>query len=273
VRISDDGQTVLDEVTGLAWQRKPNTTSYTSFAKARAYCEGLALDGHADWRLPGFIELASLFPADQIGTYDPKVFPDGLPSYLFTASPVQNEAQSGTASSHIWVVDTKEPRPYVEPMEPTPFPYSALCVRTASIPEVGLPDARFQADAVHDSVQDLRTGLVWQRTVEDLPRTFEQARSYCGALRQAGADTRRGAKHRRRRRSDGPSVLGVSITAGPSLLDQLELIKSVGDSVGADGHAGTERSLGLRVSGNRQHVRKARRSSSLRADEVIPRSV
>jgi hypothetical protein len=187
VRISDDGQTVLDEVTGLAWQRKPNTTSYTSFAKARAYCEGLALDGHADWRLPGFIELASLFPADQIGTYDPKVFPDGLPSYLFTASPVQNEAQSGTASSHIWVVDTKEPRPYVEPMEPTPFPYSALCVRTASIPEVGLPDARFQADAVHDSVQDLRTGLVWQRTVEDLPRTFEQARSYCGALRQAGA--------------------------------------------------------------------------------------
>lgn len=51
--------TVTDNVTGLMWQQQDDNTTRT-WEEAISYCEGLALAGHIDWRLPNIKELASI---------------------------------------------------------------------------------------------------------------------------------------------------------------------------------------------------------------------
>jgi len=55
---NSDG-TVTDTATGLMWQQAGPTTKKT-WEQALAYCEGLSLGGHTDWRLPTTKELQSL---------------------------------------------------------------------------------------------------------------------------------------------------------------------------------------------------------------------
>jgi hypothetical protein len=68
---SSDGLTVFDNVTGLIWQRSPDTSEDGSitaadqmtFAQAQAYADKLnaaRFGGYADWRLPSIKELYSL---------------------------------------------------------------------------------------------------------------------------------------------------------------------------------------------------------------------
>ena len=59
-RFVDEGDgTVLDTCTGLLWQKTPGKQGAT-WCDALAYCEGLSLAGHDDWRLPNVRELHSL---------------------------------------------------------------------------------------------------------------------------------------------------------------------------------------------------------------------
>jgi len=56
----DNGDgTVTDRATGLAWQQMDSGTTY-DWQGALSYCEGLALAGHDDWRLPNAKELQSM---------------------------------------------------------------------------------------------------------------------------------------------------------------------------------------------------------------------
>lgn len=70
-KVSTSGLTVLDNVTGLHWQRSPDTngdgkldaSDKMTFEKAKAYCQTQAqqkFDGFDDWRLPSIKELYSL---------------------------------------------------------------------------------------------------------------------------------------------------------------------------------------------------------------------
>lgn len=61
------GEVVVDEKTGLMWQRKraPNTMNH---AAAIEYCENLSLGGYNDWRLPSISELKTLIVGCQSGT-------------------------------------------------------------------------------------------------------------------------------------------------------------------------------------------------------------
>ena len=64
----DATETVIDLQSGLEWQDDQNVTDTIVSAqsgennreKAIAYCEGLSLGGHSDWRLPNINELGSL---------------------------------------------------------------------------------------------------------------------------------------------------------------------------------------------------------------------
>jgi hypothetical protein len=57
---TDNGNgTVTDTSTGLMWQQTTSSTKMT-WEQSLAYCEGLNLGGHADWRLPTIKELQSL---------------------------------------------------------------------------------------------------------------------------------------------------------------------------------------------------------------------
>ena len=52
-------KTVIDQGTGLEWQRNDKGTLHT-WEDALAYCETLSLDAKTDWRLPNIRELKSL---------------------------------------------------------------------------------------------------------------------------------------------------------------------------------------------------------------------
>ena len=69
--LSADGKTVQDNVTGLTWERSPDTngdgsitaTDKKTYADAVAQCAARAssnFGGYSDWRLPGIKELNSL---------------------------------------------------------------------------------------------------------------------------------------------------------------------------------------------------------------------
>lgn len=51
---------VQDSITGLEWQRTPNTTLMTH-TQALDYCAGLSIGGKNDWRLPNMYEAFTLF--------------------------------------------------------------------------------------------------------------------------------------------------------------------------------------------------------------------
>jgi len=54
---TDNGDgTVTDETTGRMWQKEDDGQTRT-WEVALAYCEGLSLAGHTDWRLPDVKEL------------------------------------------------------------------------------------------------------------------------------------------------------------------------------------------------------------------------
>ena len=101
---------VIDELTGLWWQRDLDTNDSSgtncfpscSFDTAVLYCKQLSVAGRTDWRLPTRIELVSLVDftiATPGPTIDGAAFP-GTPGAVFwTASP------NASASSFFWLVD------------------------------------------------------------------------------------------------------------------------------------------------------------------------
>ncbi len=56
---NSESSTVLDQGTGLEWQKSNNTSPHT-WQDALSYCENLSLDAKTDWRLPNIRELKSL---------------------------------------------------------------------------------------------------------------------------------------------------------------------------------------------------------------------
>ncbi len=69
---SDNGNgTVTDNITGLMWQQADDGEE-RNWDDAKAYCEGLTLAGHSDWRLPNRHELFQLVDK---GRYHPAIDP------------------------------------------------------------------------------------------------------------------------------------------------------------------------------------------------------
>lgn len=56
---SVEHKTVMDQGTGLEWQKSGDTKLYT-WKDALDYCENISLDSRTDWRLPNIRELKSL---------------------------------------------------------------------------------------------------------------------------------------------------------------------------------------------------------------------
>jgi hypothetical protein len=93
---SDNGDgTVTDNVTKLVWQQLTPPDDYDQ-TSARAYCVGLSLAGHADWRLPSVVELISIVDT---GEYNPSInatiFP-GTPAvgFYWSSTPYAGDAVS-----------------------------------------------------------------------------------------------------------------------------------------------------------------------------------
>jgi hypothetical protein len=79
--------TVRDSKTGLTWQRA-HPTSNLRVNEAASYCDGLALAGKDDWRVPTLRELQSIVDYTEFGAAIDKVaFPNTAAYYFWSATP------------------------------------------------------------------------------------------------------------------------------------------------------------------------------------------
>jgi hypothetical protein len=90
---ADNGDgTVTDTSTVLMWQQQASSSTQT-WEQALAYCEGLNLGGHTDWRLPTIKELRSLVDYSR---YNPAInttyFPNALSSYYWSSTTYASNA-------------------------------------------------------------------------------------------------------------------------------------------------------------------------------------
>ncbi len=161
---------VEDRVTGLLWQQEAPAESF-DWWEARAYCAGLELGGHDDWRLPSRVELVSLI---DFGRLDPVIDPDAFPGtpsdFFWTASPVPFLGFAYGVRFELGFIYDHDPNGSGR----------VRCVRGAYQP---LP-ARFSTDA--ETVLDLATQLRWQRRHLDTPLSWLEALSFCENLNFAG---------------------------------------------------------------------------------------
>jgi hypothetical protein len=163
----------VDRVTGQMWQRNVGA-SPASFAGAKQECDRLSLAGYDDWRLPSRIELISILDLARVQpAIDPVAFPETPNDWFWTASAAAGDAQSA------WYVYFYFGYPKTDLVSNQ---FSWRCVRTAEVH--ALPSPRY--DVQPDTVRDLGTGLVWQRSTPDRTFGFDDARAYCSALTLAG---------------------------------------------------------------------------------------
>jgi hypothetical protein len=89
---------VTDTTTGLLWQKAYQQT--LSQPMAIAYCQGLSLAGHCDWRLPTRIELGTLVDyTKSAGPMIDTTFQSSANGF-WTASPV-----AASPSTNAWLVN------------------------------------------------------------------------------------------------------------------------------------------------------------------------
>ena len=87
---TDNGDgTITDNVTKLMWQ-KGHPQRGLDWSDAVAYCSGLALAGHRDWRLPSHIELMSIVDHSRKPTIDSTIFPETLRGPYWSSTPTRS---------------------------------------------------------------------------------------------------------------------------------------------------------------------------------------
>lgn len=161
-------QVVLDEVTGLSWQRQLGS-QFFDWEGAAAYCEQLSLDGNSDWRLPTRIELVSLISLEWVDpAIDEEAFPNTPSDWFWTAT--ANVADPETA----WNAYFYFGYPGLGRKDDT---VSVRCVRSESS-----ASKKLRYSLSDEIVRDEYTGLTWQRRASDESFSFEQAQAYCADL-------------------------------------------------------------------------------------------
>lgn len=164
--------TVLDQVTGLLWQRALAPQSFDWWA-ARDYCAALVLGGRGDWSLPSRIELASLLDVGRFGpSIDLTAFPGSPADFFWSASP---------ASFSSLAYGIRFDQGFVYDHDPK-VSGRARCVAGAK------PAATSHLTVAGDVAHDTLTGLTWQRATNPAA-TWLEALSACEALALGGTSS------------------------------------------------------------------------------------
>jgi hypothetical protein len=176
--VSDAGNEVTDDVTGLIWQRNAEARTYT-WEDARRYCACLSLDGIGGWRLPSRIELASIADSTIANpSIDSIAFP-GTPSESFWSSSVLSSDPMLAylvyfANGHTSYVDLG-------------YTYRVRCTRSPP-PPMAAPPGRYTIGS--GTVLDTQTKLTWQQMIPTASYTWSDAKTYCAGLSLDGTGWR-----------------------------------------------------------------------------------
>jgi hypothetical protein len=166
--------TVLDNTTGLMWERVPPET-LQPLADVTTRCTSLAAGGYNDWRVPTRIELLSILDYGQSGTLlNANIFGSiespGYDTEMWSVSTYPLTSLDGQQ----FLVDTA----YSFTMVDMPTgPYLSRCVRSGCI---STAPTRFSVSG--DTALDLITRVVWQRGTAPAAMTSDAAQTYCAML-------------------------------------------------------------------------------------------
>jgi hypothetical protein len=190
-----DTDTVLDNTTGLRWQRAPAATDYT-WENAKGYCAALTLGGLSGWALPTRIELSTLLDLSKAPSINSTAFPgvgtDGFTHrYFLTASALAGDgavlvvdfgfAGSFSSGSTSAFANFNADGPLKDDFG---RPLSVRCVH----PPATAASARYSLTAA--TAYDQRTHLAWRRATESAataPYTYGAATAACSALPKDGS--------------------------------------------------------------------------------------
>jgi len=185
----NNGETVIDNNSGLEWQKKVIPVRYGSFDSASTYCESyFGIGGHSDWRLPKPSEQMTIIDS---GRYNPAInetyFPDTLPEFFYS-----NEYGMTAGFQHretyMGGVDFKSGL-YQSYMVSDigggymPEAASVRCLRTAKKPADCLRKVIKNDD--YEILLDLSNNLVFKNTVNS-GKNWQGALDYCENLTYAG---------------------------------------------------------------------------------------
>ena len=200
---------VVDEVTGLMWQRSlPN--KFFTFEDAERQCDRLTLAGHDDWRLPSRIELVSLLDTTRTQpSIDVEAFPRTPSDWFWTSSLAADDPNAA------WYVYFYFGYPKTDDMTNR---FSVRCVRPTKPKPAS--SARYEVRA--QQVRDVATGLLWQRIAPSKAFQFEAALAYCGHLRLGG-------KKGWRVPSLGELLTLIDERAGAPMIDRTAFPKTPGE--------------------------------------------
>ncbi len=183
---TDNGDgTVTDNVTGLVWQQNDFGSPYNWYVAtgtadptynpggASSVC-GLELAGRADWRVPTTKELLSIVDYQRFNpAIDTTVFPTAGATYYWTAD---EDPSNGANAFRVWTLYGLVETPSAKASD-----HLVRCVRGPRMPGPVL------VDNGDDTVSDLSTGFIWQKT-EGGSQPWDAALGYCEGLDLGGAD-------------------------------------------------------------------------------------
>jgi hypothetical protein len=206
--VSDSGNQVTDNVTGLIWQRNIDPRAYT-WDEAKQYCACLTVDGFASWQLPSRIELVSIADwTTSSPSIDTNAFPDTPSVSFWTSSVLASDA--GLA----WLVYFGNGHASYSDMGSA---YRARCVRWAQPSSPTAPPGRYTV--TNGAVYDTQTKLSWQEVVSTSSYNWADATTYCSGLSLDGVGWRVPAIGELQTivdESTNPSVDGAAFPMTPS---------------------------------------------------------
>jgi Protein of unknown function (DUF1566) len=173
--VSESGNQVTDQITGLTWQRNVDSGAMPWDAATR-YCACLTLDGDGDWRLPSRIELASLVDWTAVSpSIDSATFPSTTNENFWTSSVVI------TDPGLVYLVFFLNGHTTYAAFD---YEYRARCVRSST---TALTEHYTVANG---TVYDTQTRLTWQQAFPTDRYTWPAAKTYCEGLALDGTGWR-----------------------------------------------------------------------------------
>jgi hypothetical protein len=169
--------TVVDDVTGLVWQKAVPTSQAYSWAAAKTYCSGLTLAG-LTWHLPTRIELLSLVDPTTAAAMDTTYFSPPGGKYTWTSTPWV-VSQIATKPQDAWMVNFGGGGGLTSNAAAQTGVEYARCVSSPGV--TPLPDPHY-VQVAKGEVEDVETKLVWVQASNGTAVSQADAIAYCTGL-------------------------------------------------------------------------------------------
>ena len=177
---NSDHNRVVDEVTGLTWI--VDITEEKSWDNAKDFCSNLNFGGYEDWRLPTPKEVWSIAVGDSYGHAVREYYFHNFYEYnndIWARQELPEEKESA------WSFNLEEGS--MQQITDASGSHYIMCVHgDEEYGKVEASDYISETVGGDEMIRDSKTGLLWQKTVEDGMTTFKDALAYCENLTYAG---------------------------------------------------------------------------------------